>query len=265
MKCSICNSLCDEFERATILNKYSTIFYHCSHCNSIMTGNPYWLEEAYQESIASIDTGILLRNELLKKRTTIVAYNLFSENINILDYAGGYGFLTRLLRDVGFNCYWDDKYSDNLVARGFEYQNHKSEPIDLITAYELFEHLEKPITTIEKLITITDNILFSTQLLPDPIPKPDQWWYYALESGQHIHFYSIETLQYIADKFKLNLYTNRSSFHLFTKKEFSTQQVNEFILSTNEKLFKDAVENMESKTVSDMNYIKAIINSGSIN
>ena len=39
----------------------------------------------------------------------------------VVDYAGGHGFLVRLLRDKGINALWMDPYSENLVARGFEY------------------------------------------------------------------------------------------------------------------------------------------------
>ncbi len=37
-----------------------------------------------------------------------------------LDYAGGYGVFTRLMRDIGFDFYWHDPYTQNLFANGFE-------------------------------------------------------------------------------------------------------------------------------------------------
>ena len=37
-----------------------------------------------------------------------------------LDYGGGYGILVRLMRDVGYDFYWFDKYSQNIFAKGFE-------------------------------------------------------------------------------------------------------------------------------------------------
>jgi hypothetical protein len=36
-------------------------------------------------------------------------------------------------------------------------------------------------------------------------------------TGQHISFYSVDTLRFIAKKYNLNFYTNGKSFHLFTK------------------------------------------------
>ncbi len=48
------------------------------------------------------------------------------------------------------------------------------------------------------MLKISRNILFTTTLLPSPMPQPGTWWYYGLEHGQHISFYSLETLQSIA-------------------------------------------------------------------
>jgi len=44
---------------------------------------------------------------------------------------------------------------------------------------------------------------------------PDAWWYYGLHHGQHIGFYRLKTLQYLAEKYGKALYTNGKSCHLF--------------------------------------------------
>jgi hypothetical protein len=123
------------------------------------------------------------------------------------------------MRDAGFSFYWHDKYADNIFASGFEIEtNDTSEKIELVTAFELFEHLANPLQEIETILTYSQNILFSTDLLPASNPKTDEWWYYCLEEGQHISFYTINSLRSIATKFGLNFYTNGSSLHLLTEK-----------------------------------------------
>ena len=67
------------------------------------------------------DTGIIKRNILLAKRTSAILFFLFNKKESFLDYGGGYGLFVRLMRDGGFNFYWNDPFTENLFARGFEY------------------------------------------------------------------------------------------------------------------------------------------------
>lgn len=121
------------------------------------------------------------------------------------------------MRDLGFDFYWYDKFANNLFARGFEYTGGEAEAI---TCFEVFEHFLDPIEELRQMLEISRNIIFSTQILPNPIPKPHDWWYYGLEHGQHISFYSLRTLKYLAQKFNLNFLTS-GSIHIFTPKKIS--------------------------------------------
>ena len=217
MNCKICGQDNKKIFNAKILNKYDIEYFHCDNCGFLQTEEPYWLEEAYSESINVSDTGYMQRNIILSKKLTILLSLLFDKNEKFLDYAGGYGVFVRLMRDIGFDFYWQDKFSNNLLARGFEYQN---EAIQAITTFESFEHFDKPIEEIENMLLLSKNIIFSTSLLPNPIPKPEEWWYYGLEHGQHISFYSEKTMQFIARKYNLN-YDSVGDLHLFTEKKIS--------------------------------------------
>lgn len=57
-----------------------------------------------------------------------------SRSYPVVDYAGGHGFLVRLLRDIGVDAFWSDPFCENLVARGFEYENKNK--VELVTAFE---------------------------------------------------------------------------------------------------------------------------------
>ena len=50
----------------------------------------------------------------------------------------------------------------------------------------------------------------------------EKWWYIVPEEGQHISFYHQKTLGFIAHLFNLNLYSNQSSLHLFTKEKLKS-------------------------------------------
>lgn len=218
MKCLICHSPVQTFSSAKILHHHEITYFKCPHCDFIQTEKPFWLEEAYIESINLTDTGILKRNTLLSKISSSILFCFFNHKGMFLDFAGGYGLLTRQMRDIGFDFFWKDKYSKNLLARGFEYQNGN---IELITSFESFEHFTEPLSEIENMLHYSSNILFSTFLLPKTEPLPGEWWYYGLEHGQHISIYSYKTLEYIADKFQLNLYSNKKNIHLLTRKKLS--------------------------------------------
>jgi len=217
MTCKICNQKAKQIFTAQILNKYDIKYFHCKNCGFLQTEEPYWLHDAYAESINISDTGYMQRNLILSQQSTILLALFFDKNKVFLDYAGGYGVFVRLMRDVGFDFYWDDKYTTNLFARGFEYNK---QPIEAITTFESFEHFVNPLEEIEKMLMFSKNIIFSTELLPQPIPNPEAWWYYGLEHGQHISFYSIKTFQFIAKKYNLN-YSKLGGLHLLTEQKVS--------------------------------------------
>ncbi len=60
--------------------------------------------------------------------------------------------------------------------------------------------------------------------MPNPIPKPQDWWYYGLDHGQHISFYSKKTFEFIANKYNLN-YANLGGLHLLSEKKISNLQL----------------------------------------
>jgi len=255
MKCKICGKEIEEKFQGTILKKYKISYYHCNNCYFLQTEEPYWCDEAYKSPINITDTGILSRNLYLGKMTSILIYFLFDKNAKFLDYAGGYGIFTRLMRDIGFDFSWHDPYTKNIFAKGFTYQ--EANKIELLTTFESFEHFQNPLKEIEKMLAISENIFFSTDVLSDNIPKPEDWWYYGLNHGQHIGFYSIKTLEFIAKKYGLNLYSNGKNLHLFTKKKINPKKF-WFLIKIAPRLKFDWLikRQIVSKTFSDMEMLK---------
>jgi hypothetical protein len=118
------------------------------------------------------------------------------------------------MRDYGFDFYWYDKYSENIFARGFEHK--PGTRYEAVTTFESFEHFVNPLEELETMLSFSRSIIFTTELLPHPIPYPEEWWYYGLNHGQHISFYTEKTFQYIAQKYQLT-YFNLNGLHIFSK------------------------------------------------
>lgn len=148
-------------------------------------------------------------------------FNRDTKKRSFLDFGAGYGLFVRLMRDAGFRFLWFDEYCQNVFAKGFEGTLEDDADFMLITAFELIEHVHDPVSIIESLGTRTGNILFSTELLPESNPKPSEWWYYSLASGQHISFFTKEALRVLAEKTHFNYYHLGNGLHLFTRKEIN--------------------------------------------
>jgi len=215
MQCHICGDVSEVFASTTVLSKYKVRYFRCGACRFIQTESPFWLEEAYSEAISALDVGVMWRNLHNARVTSAVISLLFPSGTRFLDYAGGYGTLVRLMRDRGFNFCWSDRYAKNLFARGFEHV--PGSRYDLLTAYEVLEHLTAPLDDIALMLNLADNVLVTTEIVPEPAPAPPDWWYYGEKGGQHISFYSMDSLQKIASHFDMYL-VSRGTYHLFTRK-----------------------------------------------
>jgi hypothetical protein len=208
---------------ATVLLKYNVAFYECVETGFIQTEDPYWLQEAYSSAITKLDIGLIYRNLQVSDKFSKIIATHFDKQGKFLDFAGGYGLFTRLMRDKGFNFYHSDIYCENIFVKDFDASiladNTKFE---LLTAMEVFEHMVNPVSEIEQLFNQSDSILFTTELIPTSYKCAiKDWWYFSFETGQHVSIYTEKSLQYLANKFGYNFYTDGSMLHLFTKEKFA--------------------------------------------
>ena len=218
MTCRICSAKTHAFGHGTIIGKHDVAFYQCGACGFIQTDEPVWLDEAYAEAINRSDIGLVRRNLVLSIQSSAIITMFFDHRKRFIDFGGGYGLLVRLMRDRGYNFYRSDAHCANLFARGFDAEPAGAGQYELLTAFEVFEHLVDPVATIEHMLSYSSSILFSTELVTVPAPQPDAWWYYSLDHGQHVSFFTAQSLCVLAKRFGLNLYTSGRSLHLLTRK-----------------------------------------------
>lgn len=228
MNCKICQENAEKVFSKNLLGKFIVDYHKCKSCGFMQTDEPYWLGEAYANgAISALDVGIAQRNLTLVISTENVLNRLKVEETNFigLDYGGGHGLFVRMMRDIGYNFYLQDLYAENIFANFFDIKDlniQESQHFDIITAFELFEHLPNPLDEIKKMFEFSDTILFSTELQPaDESNKLADWWYLIPEVGQHISFYTISSFLEIAKVFGAQYFSDNKSLHILTKENLT--------------------------------------------
>ena len=223
MTCPICESNASAYCSAEILGKYDVQYLRCSQCQYIFLDAPYWLEEAYGSAITKLDIGLITRNEFMVPLVKAVINKWFNPDSRFIDYGGGYGMLVRMMRDRGFDYYRQDIYCDNLYAESFDIKDVDPFKADILTAFEVFEHLVDPVAELKKMLMLSDAVLFSTEVQPFADVTPESWWYFIPETGQHVSLYSRKSLQALADQFGLYYNWNEQNIHLYSRKKISNR------------------------------------------
>lgn len=219
MNCKVCKKSTTSFSRAVVLGKYDIEYFRCPDCGFIQTEEPYWLDEAYSCRTVAEDVGLVSRNIVLTKIAKSIIATFFNVNGKFLDYGGGFGMFVRMMRDVGCRFYRYDKYCENLFAQHFDLHAEGVADLELVTAFEVFEHFTSPADDLDNLVKLSRNILFTTEIIPLPTPKPGEWRYYGLNHGQHVSFYTLPSLEKMAQNHGLRFYTHGNYVHMFSSKK----------------------------------------------
>lgn len=221
--CKVCGGQAEAAFAHCVLGKYQAEYVKCSECGFLYAVDPYWLEEAYRSPITAGDTGLLARNIDYSRKIAVFLYHFISPAGRYLDFAGGYGVFSRLMRDAGFEFYYQDPFTENLFAKTLEWNDKNGCALDAVTCFECLEHFSDPVSQIKEIVSLADCAIFSTELLKKDIP-PETWPYYGFEHGQHISFYSEKTLSILANNFGLRV-LSIGNLHFFSKEPLPENQL----------------------------------------
>jgi hypothetical protein len=193
--------------------------WRCARCGLFEFADPDWLDAAYADPIADVDVGLPSRCVRL---AAVVEALVRSERLGArthLDFGGGYGLLTRLVRDRGIDMRHHDPFATNLFAHGLE--GDPAGEFGAVTMIEVLEHLTNPLDVLADLATRSELIIASTVLVPPGLTDLGGWWYLLPDLGQHITFYTPASLREIADRIGFDVTSDGVSVHVLHRRRLS--------------------------------------------
>lgn len=216
------NKSCEEVRGKFLeLSGIPIYYYRCNGCQFCFApeiarwGTLEFAERIYNEDYMLVDPDYQDTRPRGNAKSLISTFGEQGRSIRHLDYGGGAGLLSQLLNEAGWNSVSYDPFANRDVDAGTLGQ------FDLITAYEVFEHVpdvNELMARLSALLAPEGVVLFST-LLSDGNIVPGQrltWWYASPRNG-HISLYSKKSLGLLGAQQGFNFASFSEVFHMYGK------------------------------------------------
>ena len=216
------NKTCEENKGVFLKKSGAAVYYAlCNQCNFCYSPEMIlWTPELFKAHVYNDDyLTIDSEYEEIRPKQNFGLINSklgqFKKKFSHLDYGGGNGNLSSLLRADGFDSTSYDVFVDTFTAIEL------GKKFDLITAFEVFEHHSDPNQLIKELCELlmpNRMILFSTILSDGNIvPNNRLNWFYASPRNGHISLFSKAPLEFLARKFEFNFVSDWFQHQIFFK------------------------------------------------
>jgi SAM-dependent methyltransferase len=191
------------------------IYYHrCGRCGLVFTNAfDHWTKSDYLQHIYNEDYGVVDPDyvEVRPAHNASLVFNFIQKEpaLKCLDYGGGNGKLTALLRARGVDAYsWDPMAEEAEVPAPGSF--------DFVSAFEVLEHTPEPLTTVQHVLGLLNRrgvALFSTLTIDALPPRAIDHWYIAPRNG-HITIHTRQSLQTTFAKFGYRVHHFNDNLHL---------------------------------------------------
>ena len=214
--CRLCGGQTAFQFTGVVLNKHQVGYWRCAVCHCLQTDAPHWLDESYRTVHSATDTGMAARTWQMAQTTSLLLRLAgVGPNTPCIDWGGGNGLFCRTMRDQAYHFVTDDKYADAFYCIGFTRDDWGLAASDVVTSFEVFEHLPDPRIQLEEIVKLDPKIwIFSTQLYA---AQDQSWSYLSPELGRHVFFYSHAGLSRFAEEHGYQFIRGRD-MHMFLKR-----------------------------------------------
>lgn len=190
-------------------------YYICTYCKFISAPTMYkWASKEFREKIYNNEY-TKIDPDFISVRPRVMARSLVElcpdpRGVKHLDYGGGTGTLSNILKEVQ----WDSSYYDPYMST----QSKPSGKFNLVTSIEVFEHSNNPKKLIKDILEVLSSkgVLIFTTFLSDNKQSID-WNYIAPRNG-HISIYSKLSLELLAKQYNMNFRSFSETTHIMWKK-----------------------------------------------
>jgi hypothetical protein len=202
--CRLCDARANFSNTKRLLGRHDVRYYLCSGCGSLQTEVPYWLDEAYDVTGLGDDLGAGQRTiELVLKTAALLDTLNLPVRAECIDFGGGLGLFTRLMRDRGFNFRSYDLYAQPFFSDRYSVRSMAGRSPAVVTAFEVLEHFTNPKEDLERLFESRPALVIATTELF--AGQDETWPYLADGTGQHVFFYSAKAVAGIARRFRYSV------------------------------------------------------------
>ena len=205
------------------LSGIAVVFFRCDRCDFLFTTlfddfSPEEMGSAiYNAAYSEVDPDFISRRP---QTNAIFIESMLRpakrETIG-LDYGGGQGLTAQLMRNDGWRF-------DNLDPFGnTEMDQCNSGRYTVCTAFEVFEHLPDPVTSLSEIVALASPdrfmMIIGTHLSDSSVNNATRlsWWYAAPRNG-HISLFSKKAMAWLAETCSLDYYNPRPTLHLLTRR-----------------------------------------------
>lgn len=186
----------------------------CTTCGFLAVVEPTWLEQSFLDELNSLDIGSVDRCGVVVDFLEVIVRSERLTGQTVLDWGGGYGLLTRMARERGIKCVNFDPYVKDLFSGPASVQSPVAS--GLAVASEVFLHLTDPLAALLELLDQADTVVI-TAVVP-PVELTADWWYLMPETGQHVSFFPVSSLEAMARISSTHLATDGRFFHVFSRR-----------------------------------------------
>jgi hypothetical protein len=174
-----------------------------------------FLERIYNAQYPELDPDYLGARPARNAALLMDCLDACKAEVRHLDYGGGNGMLSDMLRANG----WDSSSCDPFPSSDIDIDSLGK--FNLITAFEVFEHVPDPhalMTNLAKLMDEQSLVLFSTCTSDNFLKLGSRinWWYCSPRVG-HVSLYSRKSLAALGERHGLCIASFSDDWHCFAK------------------------------------------------